>query len=69
MVEQPCIVPDVRGMTRAQAEESIRAAGLEPVAVGVEDGAASGLVIEQDPGPGERLECGSQVQFKYSTVR
>ncbi|MGB8020374.1 MAG: PASTA domain-containing protein, partial [Candidatus Nanopelagicales bacterium] len=68
VVEQPCVVPDVRGLTREQAEENLRAAGLVPVAVGVEDGAASGLVIEQSPGPGERLGCGTEVEFKYSTL-
>jgi serine/threonine-protein kinase len=52
-------VPDVRGLTRKEAEDRLRAAGLEArflLPVG-------GRVDRQIPGPGEQVERGSQVNL------
>lgn len=69
VVEPKCTVPNLIGMTWEVAAKSLKEAGLVPVAVGVEDGSASGLVIDQKPGAGESVGCGSQVEFRYSTIR
>ncbi|MGH2807427.1 MAG: transglycosylase domain-containing protein [Actinomycetota bacterium] len=60
-------VPDVRGMTRSEAENVIRDAGLVPNSVTRKQGDGwrrrRGRVWEQDPGPGARVDEGSTVTF------
>ncbi len=63
-----CVVPDVVGFTRAQAEEAIRSAELEPAPNGVEAGEPFDRVLRQAPPEGTRVDCGSGVSFWYSTL-
>ncbi|WP_370291487.1 Stk1 family PASTA domain-containing Ser/Thr kinase [Nocardioides sp.] len=63
-------VPDVRGKTRAQAEQLIREAGFNPVARDADPTDSSqprGRVTEQVPNPGETRDQGADVVFFVST--
>jgi eukaryotic-like serine/threonine-protein kinase len=61
--KQQTKVPNVVGVERREAVEAIRAAGLTPVVEEeeTENEEEIGLVIEQLPGSGERVEPGSEV--------
>ena len=61
-------VPTVTGLTRAQAERTIRQGGLEVGDVGVaaSKDVAKGRVISQRPQAGDTLDAGSPVDFVVS---
>lgn len=63
-----CEVPNLLGLPVDQAEAVLLERGLEAEPVGVEDGRASGLVIDQSPAPGERVQCGVTVTLSFSTI-
>jgi eukaryotic-like serine/threonine-protein kinase len=61
----PVDVPDVTGMTQADAEAALAARGLEPriSTRAVQDPAQEGLVIEQRPGGGSTTRPGGPVRI------
>jgi serine/threonine-protein kinase len=61
-------VPQVVGKAQADAESELRGAGLKPKAVTVENDDPNnvGKVVEQSPGPGEKLDKGSTVTIRVS---
>jgi beta-lactam-binding protein with PASTA domain/tRNA A-37 threonylcarbamoyl transferase component Bud32 len=62
-------VPTIEGMTRAQAESTLRANGLQAGAIteSANDSIAAGRVISQDPAAGDTVTAGSEVDFVVST--
>ena len=65
---KPVAVPDVEGLTEQLAVTNIREAGLKELVQRSEndDGVKKGLVAEQDPQPGERIEKGNFVTIIVS---
>jgi len=63
----PVEVPDLAGMNEAQAEAALAERGLRMVAdtQPVADSSQHGLVIDQDPGPGEMLLPGDSVDVTF----
>jgi serine/threonine-protein kinase len=62
------VVPDVRGIEEAQAVQQINAKDLEPEVHRVPDADVDeGLVIRQDPGPGNKVDKGVTVVVEVST--
>ncbi len=55
-------VPDLTTMTRAEAAQALDAVGLVPNFTGSND--PNGLVVDQNPGPGETVEVGSTVNVR-----
>jgi hypothetical protein len=68
VVDGRCEIPNVVGMNVDQAEAVLAEEGFSVERIGVEDGFASGLVIEQTPPPGERTQCGDTVTLRFSTI-
>src|ERR687897_200730 len=65
---KPVAVPDVTGVPERLAVRLIREAGLKELIQRDEDEEAKlGIVFEQDPQPGERIEKGNFVTIKVST--
>jgi serine/threonine-protein kinase len=65
---KPVAVPDVKGITERLAVKDIREAGLKARPVRVEDAEVKvGIVISQDPQPGEKLTRGNYVTINVST--
>lgn len=65
---KPVAVPDVEGSVERLAVRQIRAAGLrENIVREAHDEAAAGIVFEQDPQPGQRIERGNFVTIRVST--
>jgi len=65
---KPVAVPDVEGSVERLAVRQIRAAGLrENVVREADDEAEAGIVFEQDPQPGQRIERGNFVTIRVST--
>ena len=65
---KPVVVPDVRGLKELQAVQQIRAKGLEPdVHRGPDAETPVGLVAQQDPGPGNKVDRGNIVTLDVST--
>jgi serine/threonine-protein kinase len=64
-------VPTIEGMTRAQAESTLRGSGLGVGAVteSTSESIATGRVISQDPAAGDSVDPGSDVDFVVSTGR
>ena len=62
------LVPDVVGMTEAEAESALNTAGLikGPVVQERSDTVPSGNIISQSPDPGTLVECGSSVDLVIS---
>jgi serine/threonine-protein kinase len=64
---KPVAVPDVEGMPERLAVRNIREAGLQALIQREEDEEAKlGIVFEQDPQPGERIEKGNFVTIRVS---
>ena len=62
------VVPDVVGMTQAEAEQALRDDGFDPIArEEANDDIEEGVVFEQSPAADRELEEGSQVLIKVST--
>lgn len=61
-----CTVPDLVGLPVDQAEQVAFEAGFFLDAFVVEDGQASGLVLDQDPRPGAEVDCDSLVLVGFS---
>jgi hypothetical protein len=57
------IVPEVRGLTRAQAEQRLRNIGLTLTVETVNFSRPSGTVIDQDPKPGIRVDPHSRIRI------
>ena len=55
------VVPDLRGLSRQEADARARAEGLDPQAFDLPDG--TGSVVTQSPGAGERVRRGSRVTY------
>jgi serine/threonine-protein kinase len=64
---EPIIVPSVVDSTEEAAVAELNAAGLEVAVDRVPDDADEGIVIAQDPGPGEEVPPGTQVVIAVST--
>src|ERR687897_880711 len=65
---KPVAVPDVTGVPERLAVREIREAGLKQLIIREEhEEAKVGIVFEQDPQPGERIEKGNFVTIKVST--
>ncbi|MBA2384039.1 MAG: Stk1 family PASTA domain-containing Ser/Thr kinase [Actinobacteria bacterium] len=65
---KPVAVPDVDGVAERLAVREIQDAGLEELVVREASADVKvGLVIEQDPQPGERIERGNFVTIRVST--
>ena len=60
-------VPDVLGLQESAAEAALRDAGLIPNVETENADEPEGIVIAEDPGPGSRLERGSEVVITVST--
>jgi serine/threonine-protein kinase len=60
-------VPDVTGQMRAEAEATVRAAGLVPQVVSVPSTAFKGTVLAQSPRSGTRVRSGSKVRLNVSS--
>ena len=60
-------IPDVGGLDRAEAEQRLVSAGLEPVVHEVDHDAPEGSVVGQSPAPGERVPDDSPVGIDVST--
>jgi serine/threonine-protein kinase len=60
-------VPDVLGLQESAAEAALRDAGLIPNVETENADEPDGTVIAEDPGPGSRLEKGSEVVITVST--
>lgn len=65
---EPVSVPTITGMTREVAERTLQTRGLEvgEVTEVESEQVAAGRVVSQDPGEGESLEPGSEVDFEVS---
>jgi len=59
-------MPNVVGMQQQQAEQRVRAAGLEPNVEGEPSDRPENTVISQDPGAGTRLDEGEEVVLGVS---
>jgi beta-lactam-binding protein with PASTA domain/predicted Ser/Thr protein kinase len=65
---EPVAVPDVEGVAEQLAVSQIRDAGLQELIVReASEEAKKGIVFEQDPQPGERIERGNFVTIRVST--
>jgi len=65
---KPVAVPDVTGVPERLAVREIRDAGLKELIIREEhEEAKIGIVFEQDPQPGDRIEKGNFVTVKVST--
>ena len=66
---KPVAVPDVEGSVERLAVQEIQEAGLEELVERRpnDDGVKPGIVFEQDPQPGERIERGNFVTIVVST--
>ena len=60
-------VPAVTGLSQQRAEAEVRDAGLEPEATRQESTRPEGIVIAQNPDPGEEVDEGSTVRLVVST--
>ncbi len=60
-------VPDVTGLSRESAEDSLRAEGLKVVVREEPSDKPAGEVISQDPGAGTEVDAGSRVTITVST--
>jgi len=56
------LLPDLSGLTEAEARYILNIAELIPVVVKVASGAPEGIVVGQEPGPGKTLNRETQVQ-------
>lgn len=63
----PPAAPDVIGMSSSQARDTLREAGYEVLSYPVNSDAASGIVVEQVPGPGVETVKGSIVKIGVSS--
>lgn len=63
-----CVVPDVVGMTEADAQSALESAGLVKGAVTYDQSATvpAGHVMAQNPGAGDSVDCGSAVDLVIS---
>ena len=66
---RPVAVPDVTGIQERLAVSQIRSAGLKELVErkANDDGVKAGVVFDQDPEPGERIERGNFVTITVST--
>jgi serine/threonine-protein kinase len=65
---KPVVVPDVRGIKELNAVQQVRAKGLEPDVHRQPDAETPlGIVFEQDPGPGNKVDRGNIVTIRVST--
>ena len=60
-------VPAVTGLTQERAETEVRDAGLEPETTRQESTRPVGIVLEQNPDAGEKVDEGSSVRLVVST--
>ena len=65
------IVPDVTGMTQAQASSTLSGAGMKVVVTGqaASPSVPSGSVVSENPPPGSRVSRGAQIGLTISTGR
>ena len=63
----PVAVPELVGLTEAQAASRLTALGLEANVVRVQSTAPDGEVVAQNPAQGERLPVGSRVRLNVSS--
>lgn len=59
-------VPAVIGLRQAPAEAAVREAGLDPVAENQESSRPRGVVLEQSPDPGTKVDEGTDVRLVVS---
>ncbi|HLM33545.1 MAG TPA: Stk1 family PASTA domain-containing Ser/Thr kinase [Gaiellaceae bacterium] len=64
--QELALVPDVLQQTRQSAESELRSAGFVPEAVLVDSDSPKGLVVAQDPDPGNQIPKGETVQISVS---
>ena len=64
--QELALVPDVLQQTRQSAESELRSAGFVPEAVLVDSDSPKGLVVAQDPDPGNEIPKGETVQISVS---
>jgi beta-lactam-binding protein with PASTA domain len=68
--ERSALVPDVRGRTAAAASVLLSAIGLSlapPPYPTAEGGSTAGSVLSQQPGPGARVDVGTQIRITLAT--
>ncbi|MFJ2029292.1 Stk1 family PASTA domain-containing Ser/Thr kinase [Streptosporangium sp. NPDC087985] len=66
MISAGLVMPDVKGMTRDQAEATLRGMGLAPESVEQADAAPPCTVIAQDPEPNTEIDKGAAVRLTLS---
>lgn len=66
--QNTAVVPDVNGLTLAQAKAQIEKAGLKVGKVGNQVGQTNGLVMSQDPAAGTAVPLGTAVNLVISYV-
>src|SRR5829696_681993 len=64
--QELALVPDVLQQTRQSTESELRSAGFVPEAVLVDSDSPKGLVVAQDPDPGNQIPKGETVQISVS---
>jgi eukaryotic-like serine/threonine-protein kinase len=64
--QELAVVPDVLQQTRQSAESELKSAGFVPEAVLVDSDSPKGLVVAQDPDPGNQIPKGETVQISVS---
>jgi beta-lactam-binding protein with PASTA domain len=64
--QELAVVPDVLQQTRQSAESELKSAGFVPEAVLVDSDSPTGLVVAQDPDPGNEIPKGETVQISVS---
>lgn len=63
----PPSAPDVTGMSASTARDALHEAGYEVLSFPVNSDAQSGIVVSQEPGPGEDAPKGSTVKIGISS--
>ncbi|MBB2912780.1 serine/threonine-protein kinase [Streptosporangium becharense] len=66
VVSAGLVMPDIKGMPRDQADQTLRAAGFVPEFVEQVDAAQPCTVIAQDPQPGAEVDRGAVVRLTLS---
>lgn len=64
-IQKKCTVPNVVGINAVSADNAIRGAGLSPYNNGPGQGTGT-VVTSQNPGTGQRVNCGSGVSYSAS---
>lgn len=64
---QPVAVPDLAGLSEADAGKAIDAAGFTAVVYDVPSAEPKGVVVAQEPAAGERAPAGTRIRINVST--